>query len=45
MHRIALTFLPRWIANKISEILGNEDDIVIELCFGLIEGTRYVGLG
>lgn len=32
----------RWIAGRISEILGNEDDVVIELCFGLIEGTRYV---
>ena len=32
----------RWIAGKISEILGNEDDVVIELCFNLIEGSRYV---
>lgn len=32
----------RWIANKISDILGTEDDVVIELCFNLIEGTRYV---
>ncbi|KAM0512251.1 hypothetical protein ACHAPE_009067 [Trichoderma viride] len=31
----------RWIANRISEILGNEDDVVIELCFGLIEGPRH----
>ena len=32
----------RWIAGKISEILGNEDDVVIELCFNLLEGSRYV---
>lgn len=32
----------RWIANKISEILGSEDDVVIELCFNLIEGPRHV---
>ena len=32
----------RWIAGKISEILGSEDDVVIELCFNLIEGSRYV---
>ena len=32
----------RWIAGRISEILGNEDDVVIELCFNLLEGTRYV---
>lgn len=34
----------RWIAGKISDILGNEDDVVVELCFNLIEGSRYVGL-
>ncbi|RAH44104.1 uncharacterized protein BO95DRAFT_444435 [Aspergillus brunneoviolaceus CBS 621.78] len=32
----------RWIAGKISEILGNEDDVVIELCFNLLEGSRFV---
>lgn len=34
----------RWIAGKISEILGNEDDVVIELCFNLLEGSRFVRL-
>ena len=33
----------RWIANRISQILGNEDDVVIELCFNLLEGSRFVG--
>lgn len=32
----------RWIAGRISEILGDEDDIVIELCFNLLEGSRFV---
>lgn len=32
----------RWIAGKIIEILGNEDDVVIELCFNLLEGSRFV---
>jgi hypothetical protein len=32
----------RWIAGKISEILGNEDDVVVELCFNLLERTRFV---
>ena len=31
----------RWIASKISEFLGSEDDVVIELCFSLLEGTRF----
>lgn len=35
--------LHRWIAGKLSEILGSEDDVVTELCFNLIEGTRFVG--
>lgn len=34
----------RWIAGRIQEILGSDDDVVIELCFGLFEGARYVGL-
>jgi serine/arginine repetitive matrix protein 1 len=33
---------PRWIAGKVTEILGTEDDVVIELIFNLIEGPRYV---
>ena len=32
----------RWIAGRISEILGNEDDVVIALCFNLLEGVRFV---
>ena len=32
----------RWIAGKISEILGSEDDVVIELCFNLLENSRFV---
>jgi hypothetical protein len=39
-----LIFTDRWIAGKITEILGSEDDIVIELCFNLIEGSRFVSL-
>ena len=39
---IKLITCHRWIAGKISEILGNEDDVVIELCFNLLEGSRFV---
>lgn len=31
-----------WITNRITDILGTEDDVVIELCFNLIEASRYV---
>jgi serine/arginine repetitive matrix protein 1 len=37
-----LTARCRWIAGKISGILGDEDDVVIELCFNLLEGSRFV---
>jgi len=36
--------LRRWIAGKISDILGSEDDVVTELCFNLIEGSSFVSL-
>jgi hypothetical protein len=34
----------RWIAGKIAEILKNDDDVVIELCYNLMEGSRFVRL-
>jgi hypothetical protein len=36
--------LNRWIASKISDILGNEDDVVIEMIYNLIEEKRFVGV-
>ncbi|KAH7171191.1 PWI domain-containing protein [Dactylonectria macrodidyma] len=41
MQKVNLQVMKKWIASRISEILGNEDDVVIELCFNLIEGSRY----
>ncbi|PKY07986.1 PWI domain-containing protein [Aspergillus campestris IBT 28561] len=41
MTKVNIEVMKKWIAGKISEILGNEDDVVIELCFNLLEGTRY----
>lgn len=37
-----INFVERWIAGKLSELLGDEDDVIIELCFGLLETSRYV---
>lgn len=37
-----LFFSNRWISGKVTEILGAEDDVVIELIFNLIEGPRHV---
>ncbi|SZF00279.1 unnamed protein product [Blumeria hordei] len=41
MQKVNAEVMKKWIAGKISEILGNDDDVVIELCFNLIEGSRY----
>ncbi|KAJ4412911.1 hypothetical protein N0V82_008671 [Gnomoniopsis sp. IMI 355080] len=41
MTKVNLQVMKKWIAGKISEILGSEDDVVIELCFNLIEGPRF----
>ena len=32
------------MAGKISDILGSEDDVVTELCFNLLQGSRFVCL-
>ncbi|KEY71065.1 hypothetical protein S7711_00889 [Stachybotrys chartarum IBT 7711] len=41
MQKVNLQVMKKWIASRISEILQNEDDVVIELCFNLIEGSRF----
>ncbi|KAF2099618.1 hypothetical protein NA57DRAFT_75119 [Rhizodiscina lignyota] len=37
MSKVKVDVMKTWIAGKISEILGAEDDVVIELCFNLLE--------
>ncbi|KAI2786290.1 hypothetical protein POX_g08673 [Penicillium oxalicum] len=41
MTKVNIEVMKKWIAKRISDILGNEDDVVIELCFNLLEGTRF----
>ncbi|RMZ85991.1 hypothetical protein DV737_g87, partial [Chaetothyriales sp. CBS 132003] len=41
MQKINVEVMKKWIAGKITEILKSDDDIVIELCFGLLEGSRF----
>ncbi|KAL9593987.1 MAG: hypothetical protein Q9179_005605 [Wetmoreana sp. 5 TL-2023] len=41
MKKVNVEVLKKWIAGRISEVLGNEDDVVIELCFNLLEGSRF----
>ncbi|KAK3394411.1 PWI domain-containing protein [Podospora didyma] len=39
--KVNMQVMKKWIASKVTEILGNEDDVIIELIFNLIEGGRY----
>ncbi|XP_044724842.1 PWI domain-containing protein [Hirsutella rhossiliensis] len=40
-EKVNLPVMKKWIAKRICEILGSEDDVLIELCCNLIEGSRY----
>ncbi|CAK7266554.1 hypothetical protein SEPCBS57363_002148 [Sporothrix epigloea] len=40
MQKVNLQVMKKWIAGRISDILGNDDDVVIELCYNLIESAR-----
>lgn len=42
MKKVNLEVMRRWISGKISELLGSDDDVVVELCSGLLESDRYV---
>ncbi|KAK5032147.1 hypothetical protein LTS07_001870 [Exophiala sideris] len=41
MKKVNIEVMKKWIAGKISDSLGSEDDVVIELCFNLLEGSRF----
>ncbi|KAL2752284.1 hypothetical protein ACRALDRAFT_1032342 [Sodiomyces alcalophilus JCM 7366] len=41
IHKVNLHVMRKWIASRISDVLGDEDDVVIELCLNLIEGSRF----
>ncbi|KAI9895046.1 MAG: hypothetical protein M1814_000271 [Vezdaea aestivalis] len=40
-QKVNIEVIKKWIAGKISTILGDEDDVVIELCFNLLESNRF----
>ncbi|TVY54736.1 PWI domain-containing protein [Lachnellula suecica] len=41
MQKVNVEVMKKWIAGKIAEILKNDDDVVIELCYNLMEGSRF----
>jgi serine/arginine repetitive matrix protein 1 len=42
IEKVNIDLMKKWIANKITTILGDEDDIVVETCYNLIEQTQFV---
>lgn len=43
IEKVNIDLMKKWIANKITTILGDEDDIVVETCYNLVEQNQFVG--
>ncbi|KAH7076498.1 PWI domain-containing protein [Paraphoma chrysanthemicola] len=41
IKKVNIDLMKKWIANKITDILGDEDDIVVETCYNLIEQNQF----
>jgi hypothetical protein len=42
IEKVNIDLMKKWIANRITTILGDEDDIVVETCYNLIEQNQFV---
>jgi hypothetical protein len=46
-NHLGFCYLPsilcRWIAQQVEEILGKDDDVVIDFIYGMLEENRFVG--
>ncbi|EQL04269.1 Splicing factor PWI [Ophiocordyceps sinensis CO18] len=40
-EKVNMPVMKKWIAKRLCEVLGSEDDVLIEMCCNLIEGSRY----
>ncbi|KAF1932443.1 PWI domain-containing protein [Didymella exigua CBS 183.55] len=40
IEKVNIDLMKKWIAQKITDILGDEDDIVVETCYNLIEQNQ-----
>ena len=40
MSKVKIDVIKPWITKRITEILGFEDDVVIDFCFNLLEKTE-----
>ncbi|PHH88208.1 hypothetical protein CDD83_7843 [Cordyceps sp. RAO-2017] len=41
VEKVNMHVLKKWIEKRVFEILGNDDDVLTELCCNLIQGSRY----
>ncbi|KAF2831000.1 hypothetical protein CC86DRAFT_377922 [Ophiobolus disseminans] len=41
IKKVNIDLMKKWIANKITTILGDEDDIVVETCYNLVEQNQF----
>ena len=42
-EKVNIDLMKKWIASKITDLLGIEDDVVVEMVFNLLEQNRFVG--
>ena len=42
IEKVNIDLMKKWIAQRITDILGDEDDIVVETCYNLVEQNQFV---
>jgi serine/arginine repetitive matrix protein 1 len=42
MEKVNVPVIKKWVADEVERILNNEDDIVTELIYNLLEEEQYV---
>lgn len=43
MSKVKLPLIKVWVQNEVARILGSDDDVVIEMIMGMLEGSKTVG--
>lgn len=44
IKKVNINLMKKWIADKITLILGSDDDVVVETCFNLLEKDQFVSI-
>lgn len=42
MTKVNLPVIKKWVSDEIARILNNDDDVVTEMIFTIIEGNKFV---